>query len=124
QVIPGQYKSEHYQVQQRKGDRKRLAGQKGFDASMVADALHDVAKLLDVEKRNRQTHQFGKELGKDSQVEPYADVQQDPTADKARRCLSKHQRQLGGQYQVDERKVLGVDPHIDDRLGQKGKQEL
>ena len=51
-------------------------------------------------------------------------MQQQPTADEVNGRAAEGEHQLAEQYQPNEAKVLVLDAHIDDGLGEKRQDEL
>lgn len=119
-MIRSQHDAVHEQRHDRKQRGERCPRQELLDAAVVADALHDVARVAAVEKRNGQPQQFGKEIGEDAQIEPDADVHQNPRPDEVDRNLTHEQQQLRHQNELDKVQVAGLDAHVHHGLREEG----
>ena len=103
---------------------QRLGGHELFEALVVVDALHQVFFQFGVEEGHGQSHQFQEEVGQQSYVDAYADMQQQPPAYEVDRSPSYGQHQLPQQNQVDEVQVLSVYSLIYHCLRQEGEEQL
>ena len=90
----------------------------------MTSPLHEIAHELGVEERHRQFQQLDKEVAHQRNVDPHGDMQQQPTADEVNGRAAEGEHQLAEQYQPNEAKVLVLDAHIDDGLGEKRQDEL
>ena len=123
-AVEQQHQPEHHDVERREHHAQAAARQEVLYASVVVDALQDVARHLRVEVAHGQAHQLGQEVRYEGDVHPRAQVEQYPAADELHRRAAEGQRQLRHQYQPDEPHVLVVDAEVHHALRQEGQQQL
>ena len=90
---------------------------------MVANPLQDITYVFRVEKADRQSHQFGNEVGNQGDANPGIHVQADPALNETDSHLSERQHQLGDEYQRDKIKIIVSDTLVNHRLGEERKNK-
>lgn len=91
---------------------------------MVIDTLHDVPRHMGIEIGYGQGHELDKEIGDQRDIDPGAQVQQDPTPENIDRGTAQKEHHLCCQHHIDKVDVLVLYAHIHDTLGKEGKDKL
>ena len=91
---------------------------------MVFYSLQDVTYFLGIEKAHGQLHEFDEKIGDNAEIDTGTKVQQYPPPDKLGHRAAKDEHELGGQHNIYERCIAGVDAHVNNGLSQKGENEL
>lgn len=105
-------------------DVQRIAHKERFDAGVVANALHDIARHLRVEVVQRQLHEFHQEVGYQRDVDARVDVEHNPTADETHGKLGGEESELGNEDERDETEVAVPDAHVNECLREEGEYHL
>ena len=74
QIVISQYKSKHKEIDERKKCADGIAGKERLNASVVADALHDISCHFRIEIAEWQFHQFCQKVGNQGNVYPRVHV--------------------------------------------------
>lgn len=101
-----------------------MVGEEVFDASVVFDALQEVAGELRVEELHRELHQLDEKVGNERDVDADADVQENFPADEINSRATEQQYHLCDEHQPDESDVFAAYPRVYERLREERKDEL
>lgn len=120
----GEHNGEDKQAGQREQYCHRRACEECFDPLTVVHSLEDVSRSLAIEERQGQIQHFCKKIRHDGDIEPRADMQQDPVPDDIGDQPAQKKSRLRKHDEKDKMDTAAVDADIDDALGKKREQQL